>query len=82
MDSDYHKIKSNNSVINPPKSIKIGNHVWIGCRCTILKGIAISDDVIIGANSLIAKSITLSNCVVSGNGKNVTIIKDAVSWET
>lgn len=44
MDTDFHPcINEQNQIINPPKPIVIGNHVWIGCRCIILKGVGIPD---------------------------------------
>lgn len=82
MDSDYHKIIKDGNVINPPKDIYIGSHVWIGCRCTILKGVVISDDVIIAARSLIAKSFSIPHCIISGDGKEVYAVKENTTWET
>ena len=37
--------------------IKIGNNVWIGANCVILKGVTIGDNVVVGAGSIINKSI-------------------------
>ena len=37
--------------------IKIGNNIWIGDKCTILKGVTIGDNVIIGANTLVNKDV-------------------------
>lgn len=48
------------------KEVIIGNNIWIGANCTILKGVKIGDNVIIGANSLVTKSIP-SNVVAGGN---------------
>ncbi|MFA6947283.1 MAG: hypothetical protein WC220_15425, partial [Pedobacter sp.] len=39
MDTDFHKIKNeNDDIINSPQPIIIGDFVWIGCKCVILKG--------------------------------------------
>mgnify|MGYP003289446078 CR=1 FL=1 len=82
MDTDFHHILNDeNKIINPPQPITIGNHVWIGCRNTILKGVTIADDNIISANSIITKKITETNCIIGGHGKNVDIIKRNVSWQ-
>ena len=81
MDTDFHHmIDSNNEIINPPKSIHIGNHVWIGCRNTILEGVSIADNVIISANSTITKSINESYCAVGGSGKDINILKRDINW--
>ncbi|MFY0591799.1 acyltransferase [Roseivirga sp.] len=45
--------------------INIGNNVWIGDKCTILRGVNIGNNVVIGANSLIHKDVP-NNCVVGG----------------
>jgi len=37
MDTDAHPVyNQTDHIINEDKAIKIGNKVWIGCRCTIL----------------------------------------------
>ena len=47
------------------KPIEIGNNVWIGDKCTILKGAKVGDNVIIGANSVVTGHIP-SNVIVGG----------------
>ena len=82
MDTDFHHIlNSEEQIINFPKPIIIGNHVWIGCRNTILKGVSIADNIIISANSTITRSITDSNNIIGGHGKSVDIIKSGVNWK-
>ena len=82
MDTDFHDvINEKGDVINSPKPITIGDHVWIGCRNTILKGVSIASDNIISANSTITKSIKESHCVIGGHGSNVGIIKQGCSWK-
>lgn len=48
------------------KPIVIGNNVWIGSNCIILKGVTIGDNVVVGANCLIYKDIP-SNSIVKNN---------------
>ena len=82
MDTDFHHITdSNNKLINSPRPITIGNHVWIGCRNTILKGVTIPDNVIIAAGSVLTKSIHESNCIIGGSGKDMMILKQEINWE-
>lgn len=78
MDSDFHNIMDVNTskVMPKQKSIIIGNHVWIGCRCTILKGTSIPDDSIVASNSKISKTFTLSNVMIGSNN----ILKENVDW--
>lgn len=82
MDTDLHYIYDDeDTLINPPRPISIGNHVWIGCRNTILKGVSIADDNMISANSTITRSVNETNCIVGGHGKSFEIIKRHVKWE-
>lgn len=82
MDTDFHRIFNKlGEITNPSRSINIGNHVWIGCRATILKGVSIANNCVISANSTITKDILQENCVIGGNGKNTFTIKEEVNWE-
>lgn len=46
--------------------IRIGSHVLIGDKVTILKGVTIGDNVILAANSVVTRDIP-SNCVAAGS---------------
>ena len=82
MDTDFHHIlNETNVIINHPRPIHVGNHVWIGCRNTILKGVNIADNVIISANSTITKSVTVNNCAVGGSGRDVNVLKRNINWK-
>lgn len=73
-DSDVHKIKGSTLNTQP---IKIGNHVWIGTNCIILKGVSIGDGAVIGAGSIVNKNIP-SKCLAVGNPAKV--IKQNIEW--
>lgn len=79
MDSDLHKICDNNAnCINPDKEIVIGDHVWIGFGCNILKGVVIANDTIIASNSVISnKKMLMPNAIYSSGAK---ILKNRVEW--
>ena len=78
MDTDWHNIVSAETGYVYPKSkpITIGEHVWIGCRCTILKGSAIPNDSIVASNSKTTKAIEKGNVLMGSN----TILKENVTW--
>lgn len=81
MDTDSHDIIDEDGVkINYPKSIQIGNHVWIGCRNTILKGVTIGDNCIVSANSVVTNSFTEVNCIIGGHGRSLGVIKKGINW--
>lgn len=39
------------------KAITIGERVWVGADCVILKGVTIGDDAVIGAGSIVRKDV-------------------------
>lgn len=78
MDTDFHALydSDSNTQINMNKPIFVGNHVWIGCRTTILKGSTIPDGSVIAACSVITKKLKESNCVYASND----VLKRNISW--
>jgi acetyltransferase-like isoleucine patch superfamily enzyme len=52
------------------KTVNIGNNVWIGWGCIILKGVTIGDNSIIAAGSVILKDVP-PNVLVAGNPAEV-----------
>lgn len=55
--------------------IKIGNNVYFGRNCTVLKGVTIGDNCIIGFGSLVMKDIP-DNSVVAGSPAKVICTLD------
>lgn len=78
MDTDFHNIYINNKKENEDKEIIIHDHVWIGCRSTILKGIEIYKNNIVASNSNVVKTIRQENVILGGNPAN--IIKRNIEW--
>jgi acetyltransferase-like isoleucine patch superfamily enzyme len=46
--------------------VVIGRNVWIGLRCTIMRGVTIGDNSIVAAGSVVTKSVP-ANAVAAGN---------------
>lgn len=81
MDTDFHPLlNEKNEIINYPKPIVIGNHVWMGCRCTILKGVKLADHLVVAAGSTISKSFSSENIIIGGCGNDQRILKKNISW--
>lgn len=79
MDTDFHKIYDlQGRVINEDKPIIVGDNVWIGCRCTILKGASIPNNTVIAAGSLVSKSFYKEGTVIGGNPP--TLLKENINW--
>lgn len=68
IDSNGHVVNSSNRTIgrDNPIEITIGNNVWIGMNCTILKGSVIGDNCVIAAGSVVKGSFP-ENCIIQGN---------------
>lgn len=75
-DSDNHDILYNG--YEKSKPIIIGDHVWIGMRAIILKGVRIGDGSIIAAGAVVNKDIP-RNCMVAG--VPAKIIKENITWK-
>ncbi len=74
LDRDYHKLDSDKECIKP---VKICDNVWIGCGCTILKGVTIGEGAVVAAGSVVTKDV-LPHTLVGGNPAK--LIKENVSW--
>lgn len=79
MDTDSHKIYKDGICINSDKDIFIGNHVWVGANCTVLKGSNIPNGCIVSADSLIIGKAQEENSIISGNP--IKVIKSDISWQ-
>ena len=75
--TDTHSIFQDGELINPPVSITIGNHVWIGKNVAILKGVTIGDNAVIGMRSLVTKSIRPGTLNIGSPSKE---IKEGIEW--
>lgn len=65
--------------VNYSQNVTIGNHVWIGMRAVINKGVEITDNCIVGACSLLAgKLFTEKNTLIVGVPARV--IKRGIGW--
>lgn len=79
IDSNHHSIYATDRMIDvlgvdkgisglnaASKPITIGNHVWIGRRAMIFKGVAIGDRAIVGAGAVVTHDVP-PDTVVAGN---------------
>ena len=66
MDTDFHHIvhRSKEKINHLP--IIIGDNVWVGCRCTILKGVNIPDNSVVAAGSVVKKRFQGANLLIAG----------------
>ena len=75
-DSDDHEILYNGYVKTSP--IRICDHVWIGQRATILKGVTIGEGAIVAAGAVVTKDVPARSIVA---GVPAKVIKENVTWK-
>lgn len=81
IDSDYHPVRNvEGNIINNPRPIKIGKHVWIGCNSIILKGVSVADGCIISAGSIVRKGLDSTNSVYGMPSNMLQQLKCDVQW--
>lgn len=75
MDSDAHELFRKDYIKTKP--VKIGNHVWIGSRAMVLKGVTIGDGAVVAAGAVVTKNVP-AKCVVAGNPAR--IVMENIEW--
>jgi acetyltransferase-like isoleucine patch superfamily enzyme len=74
MDSDSHAIAPASGPVSAP--VKIGDHVWIGARAMVLKGVTIGDGAVVAAASVVTKDVAPGTLVA---GSPARYVRD-VTW--
>lgn len=65
--------------VNYAKDVTIGNHVWLGANCKILKGVSIPNNSIVGTSSVVTKPIEEENSISAGNP--AVVVKNNINWK-
>lgn len=64
--------------INNAQDVIIGNHIWIGNKVVLTKGVEIADNSIVGSGSIVTKKFTKKGIVIAGVPAKE--IKENVNW--
>ncbi len=77
---DGHVIMDGNTgnVVNKPKDVIIGNHVWLAKLVTVLKGVRIPDGCIAATNAVVTSSVDEPGVIIAGIPAK--IVKRNIKW--
>ncbi|MBQ0760515.1 MAG: acetyltransferase-like isoleucine patch superfamily enzyme [Zhongshania sp.] len=65
-DSDWHDLYDRSRRSETLTPVHIANNVWLGDRCTILKGVSIGENSVVAACAVVSKDVP-ANVIVAGN---------------
>jgi acetyltransferase-like isoleucine patch superfamily enzyme len=65
--------------INYAKDIRIGDHVWIGAHCSILKGVEVKNNCIVATRSVVTKGFDQEGVIIGGSPSR--ILKENITWD-
>jgi acetyltransferase-like isoleucine patch superfamily enzyme len=77
LDNDFHQLLVPGRPRENHGPIRVGNHVWIGARVTVLKGVTIGDGAVVAAGAIVAADVP-SRALVAGTPARV--IRYPVEW--
>ena len=80
MDSDYHPIYDEKfDQINEDREIEVGDNVWLGMHCLVLKGARIRDGSVVGSGSIVSGEVPEGKLFLNKRKNNAD--RDVYHWE-
>lgn len=80
MDTDFHSVytagDNKKKATNEDREVRIGDHCWLGCNVTVMKGVSLAENTIVSAGSIVKKAHTTPNCVLVGDQE----VKKNTDW--
>ena len=73
MDTDFHQVDG-----KPTSApVTVGDNVWVGCRCMVLKGAEIPDGSVVAAGATISKKLGPERSLFGGVNK---VLRTGIAW--
>jgi acetyltransferase-like isoleucine patch superfamily enzyme len=78
---DSHSIidLSTNRRVNYAQNIRIGDHVWVGPHCSILKGVEVRKNCVLATRSVLTKTFDREGVILGGSPAK--ILKENITWD-
>lgn len=73
MDTDFHQV--DDKPVSAP--VTIGDHVWVGCRCAVLKGAEIPDGSVVAAGATVTRKLEPERSLIGGVNK---VLRTGIEW--
>lgn len=69
-DCDWHDVYNRTARSETVSPVHIGDNVWLGDHCTVLKGVSIGENSVVAAGAVVVRDVP-ANVVVAGNPARV-----------
>lgn len=74
MDTDFHQIDG-----KPASApVILGDNVWVGCRCIVLKGASVPNGSVLAAGSTVIKALAPERLLFGGVNK---LLRAEIEWK-
>ena len=73
MDTDFHQVDS--KPVSEP--VLLGDNVWVGCRCMLLKGAVVPDGSVVAAGATVTKALGPRSTLFGGVNK---VLRAGIKW--
>ena len=78
---DSHSITDlSGNRINQSKNVQIGDHVWVGHKVSINKGVKIASNSVVGTGAIVTREFNNGNVVIAGNPAKT--VKENINWDS
>jgi len=79
IDTDFHRLtRVDGKKVKAYGEIKVGNNVWFGNNCTVMKNTMIPDFTTIAAGSMLVGRLDTPEKVVIGNKRTIEVLKSGI----
>lgn len=79
LDDDQHVFRSGDRQRPRSAPIALGDHVWVGSKAMIFKGVQIADGCVVASGAVVTRSVDEPNSLIAGNPASV--VRRGIAWD-